>query len=72
MKSLKASMDYHSYGGAPFLGVKKIVVKGHGSTNEVSAAASVDMIISLHENRVLETIEKSISGAAEPKADVVQ
>jgi glycerol-3-phosphate acyltransferase PlsX len=72
LKSLKASMDYHSYGGAPFLGVKKIVVKGHGSTNEVSAAASVNMIISLHENRVLETIEKSISGAAEPKADVVQ
>lgn len=69
LKSLKASMDYHSYGGAAFLGVKKIVVKGHGSTNEVSARASVDRIISLHENRVLETIENSIAAAAEDKAD---
>jgi len=27
-------MDYKEYGGAPFLGVKKPVVKAHGSSDE--------------------------------------
>ena len=30
----KKTMDYKSYGGALFLGVKKPVVKAHGSSDE--------------------------------------
>ena len=63
--SLKSSMDYHSYGGAPFLGVKKLVVKGHGSTNEVSIIASINRIISLHEHNVLGEIKTTIGEYAD-------
>ncbi len=63
--ALKSSMDYHVYGGAPFLGIKKLVVKGHGSTNEVSVIASIERIISLHEHNVLDDIKSSISGYAD-------
>ena len=35
IKELSKSMDYKSYGGALFLGVKKPVVKAHGSSDEV-------------------------------------
>ncbi len=35
IKSLSKSMDYKSYGGALFLGVKKPVVKAHGSSDEL-------------------------------------
>lgn len=61
---LKHSMDYHAYGGAAFLGVKKIIVKAHGSTNEVSAVASIERIISLHENNIIEKIERGIAATA--------
>ncbi len=61
LKNMKSSMDYHKYGGAAFLGVKKIVVKAHGSANERSTQASIDRVISLHENNVLEKIKAGIS-----------
>ena len=34
IKSLSKAMDYKSYGGALFLGVKKPVVKAHGSSDD--------------------------------------
>ena len=34
LKKFAKSMDYKEYGGAPFLGVKKPVVKAHGSSDE--------------------------------------
>ena len=43
-KSLKKTMnesDYHNYGYAPFLGVKKIVVKAHGSSNPKNIYQSI-------------------------------
>lgn len=55
--SLKTKLDYHAYGGAAFLGVKKLVVKTHGSSNEVSTKASVANIIKMHENHILEDIK---------------
>ena len=35
INSFKAKADYKSYGGAPFLGVKKPVIKAHGSSDEL-------------------------------------
>ena len=34
LKRFSKTMDYKEYGGAPFLGVKKPVVKAHGSSDE--------------------------------------
>ena len=34
IKKFSKSMDYKEYGGALFLGVKKPVVKAHGSSDE--------------------------------------
>ncbi len=61
LKGLKSKMDYHAYGGAAFLGVKKIVVKTHGSSNEVSTKASVANIIKLHEHHIIEDITAGIT-----------
>lgn len=33
LKEMKKKLDYSEYGGAPLLGVKKLVVKAHGSSN---------------------------------------
>jgi len=34
--AIKDLMDYNNYGGAVMLGLKKIVIKGHGSGNSAS------------------------------------
>ena len=43
-KQLKRDMDYNVYGGAPFLGVEKIVVKAHGSANPAAVEAALVQI----------------------------
>lgn len=53
---LKDRMDYHAYGGAGILGVKKLVVKTHGSSNEVSTKASIRNIIRMYEHDIIAKI----------------
>lgn len=69
LKSLKSSMDYHIYGGGAFLGVKKLVVKMHGSANEVSTKASITNIIKMHENKILDGIKSGIAVAVNEKSE---
>lgn len=67
--SLRDRMDYHAYGGAAFLGLKKPVIKAHGSSNEVSSAASVNNVIRMYEHNVVEEIKNGIA-ATSVDADV--
>lgn len=43
-KRFKGDMDYNAYGGAPFLGVEKILVKAHGSASASAVAIALDQI----------------------------
>lgn len=60
LMGLKSAMNYHVYGGGAFLGVNKLVVKTHGSSNEVSTAASINNIIKMHENKLIDEIASVI------------
>ena len=50
----KKTMDYKSYGGALFLGVKKPVVKAHGSSDETLFEFTVKQAEKFVENRAVE------------------
>lgn len=63
--TLKTKMDYHAYGGAAFLGVKKYVVKTHGSSNEVSTKASVRNIIRMYEQHIIDGITAGMAAETE-------
>ncbi|MBR2744692.1 MAG: phosphate acyltransferase PlsX [Clostridia bacterium] len=75
MKRFAKAMDYKEYGGAPFLGVKKPVVKAHGSSDEklfvytlkqaeqFAEAKSVDIIT--EEYRKMQAAEGSENAAEE-------
>lgn len=39
--TLRHDTDHSIYGGAPFLGIAKPVIKGHGSSNHVSIAVCI-------------------------------
>ncbi|MDR1565273.1 MAG: phosphate acyltransferase PlsX [Oscillospiraceae bacterium] len=62
-KDLKAAMkdmDPNSYGGAPFIGVKKPVFKAHGSSNARTFKNAIGQVIRFAEGKVIEEIESSL------------
>jgi len=54
IKTLSKAMDYKSYGGALFLGVKKPVVKAHGSSDEKLFEYTLKQAEKFVENRAVE------------------
>lgn len=58
MKELSKAMDYKSYGGALFLGVKKPVVKAHGSSDELLFEYTIIQAEKFVENKAVEKIEE--------------
>ena len=59
-KGLKAKMDVNKYGGAPFLGCKKLVVKMHGNAKREIVYNTINQVVKLHENGLNEKIEKLV------------
>lgn len=53
---LKVAMDYKSYGGALFLGVKKPVVKAHGSSDEILFEFTIKQAEKFVENQAVESL----------------
>ena len=55
MEDIKNMMDYNNYGGGVMLGVKKIIVKGHGSSkpNAIKNKVSVSIFITSNINYIL-------------------
>lgn len=43
-RTLKKRMDYNAYGGAPFLGINKVVVKAHGAANPAAVVAALKQV----------------------------
>ena len=58
--NLKSKLDYSEHGGAPILGVKEIVVKAHGSSDEKAFKNAIRQAKVCFDNNVNELIEESI------------
>lgn len=59
-KSLKKKMDYNNNGGAPFLGVEKIIVKSHGASKAKSICASILQVKQMADAQLVENLKISI------------
>lgn len=57
MNNMKQTMDFNNYGGAIFLGVNKLVIKVHGASSALSIVNSIEQIIKMDDNKVLESIQ---------------
>lgn len=57
---VKNKYDYQKYGGAIFLGVKKICIKSHGNSNEIAIKNSIDMAYKLNSRNFIEVLEKNL------------
>ena len=61
------TMDYKSYGGALFLGVKKPVVKAHGSSDEELFRFTIKQAEQFVENRAVEKMIEEFEKTRETK-----
>ena len=63
-KSLKA-FDASTYGGAPLLGLKGLVVKTHGSSKAQEVTNSIIQCVTFKEQQINEKIKKNIGISSE-------
>src|SRR5918999_2594584 len=59
-RNIKKRLDYTEYGGAPLLGVNRIVVIGHGRSNAKAIRNAIRSVKEFSEHRTSERIEKGI------------
>lgn len=67
IKSLKKTMDYKEYGGAPLLGASKPVIKAHGSSDKIAFKNAIRQAIAYVDCDVTGEITKAISKEKESK-----
>lgn len=60
LKSFKDRFDYRQYGGAPLLGIKKPVIKAHGSSDALAFKNAIRQGILFVEKQVINKIEEDI------------
>ena len=60
-QNIKKRLDYSEYGGAPLLGVRHIVVIGHGRSNARAIRNAIRNVKEFSENRAGERIEQGIA-----------
>ncbi|MBR3382576.1 MAG: phosphate acyltransferase PlsX [Clostridia bacterium] len=65
----KDFMDYRNYGGSVLLGCRKIVVKGHGSSNAVSVEKCIEQAYRMQAASVNKRIRESVAELSRFTAD---
>ena len=60
-RNIKKRLDYSEYGGAPLLGVRQIVLIGHGSSNARAIRNAIRSAKEFSEHRAGERIERGIA-----------
>ncbi len=59
-KNIAQKMDYNKNGGAPFLGVEKIVIKSHGSSRAESICGSIMQVVNMHKNNLIVNLKNEL------------
>ncbi len=60
-RNIKKRLDYSEYGGAPLLGVQRIVIIGHGSSNARAICNAIRNVKEFSDHRAGERIERGIA-----------
>ena len=60
INAFRKSMDYREYGGAPFLGTRYPVIKGHGSSDAKAVFSAIKQAVRFVETDVIDDIKNNI------------
>lgn len=69
LNEFKQSMDYREYGGAPLLGTKRPVIKGHGSSDDKAVFSAIRQAKKFVETNLIEEIVNNINCMEEKSND---
>ena len=61
LQDLKSKLDFNNYGGSPFLGAKKLVIKNHGASDHNAFLRSIEQVMLMAESDLSGTIEREIA-----------
>ena len=61
-KQVKKTMDYSKYGGSPFLGTKKLIIKSHGDSKRETVLYAVEQAIKCAKLEINSKIEEAVAG----------
>lgn len=64
-KNVQKIMDYNAGGGAPFIGVEKLVIKSHGSSKAKSISGSIMQVVNMHKAGLIDKIKKELYATIE-------
>lgn len=60
IKRMRGQLDFEKFGGALLLGLKKVVVKSHGSSKASTIAASIKNAASIYRGGLIPAVEKKL------------
>jgi glycerol-3-phosphate acyltransferase PlsX len=60
IKRMKKELDFDRYGGALLLGLKKVVVKSHGSSKPIAITNSIKNAVSIYRNGLVPKVEEML------------
>ncbi len=60
LKNMRAQLDFDKYGGALLLGLKKIVIKSHGSSKPQTIAAAIANAAAIYRGKLVPSVEKML------------
>lgn len=60
IKNMRGQLDFEKFGGALLLGLKKVVVKSHGSSKASTIAASIANAASIYRKGLVPAVEKKL------------
>lgn len=69
LNEFKQAMDYREYGGAPLLGTKKPVIKGHGSSDAKAVFSAIRQAKKFVETNIIDEIIKNVSNMEDKSND---
>lgn len=61
IKRMKKQLDFERVGGALLLGLKKVVVKSHGSSKAITIERSIQNAVEIYRNNLIPSIEEMLS-----------
>ncbi|MGI9461426.1 MAG: phosphate acyltransferase PlsX [Alphaproteobacteria bacterium] len=60
LKKIRNFLDPRYYNGAPFLGLNKIAIKGHGSSDQVAFRSAIQLAYELVSKHIVNNVRKNI------------
>lgn len=60
LKDMKKTFDFNSYGGALFLGCKKLILKSHGAAKSETIVSAIDHVKLASQNNIEAEIENAV------------